>query len=161
MLSTRAFTAAALLLAAIATLGTGCATSRDVLATERARSNTQTVLAFEETVFNKHQVPEGFARFVGPSFRQHDPLIADGKDYTIKALSIELGSVFPNSRVIVKRTVAQGDLVAVHLLWDQKPGETRGVAMMELYRLEFGKIVEHWSVVQGIADAPANSNSMF
>jgi predicted SnoaL-like aldol condensation-catalyzing enzyme len=111
------------------------------------------VLAFEETVFNKHQVKEGFERYVGPSYKQHDPLLADGRDGAIK--------VFPNSRVVVKHTVAQDDLVAAHVFWNQKPGETRGVAMVDIYRLENGKIVEHWGVVQDVPEKAANDNPMF
>jgi predicted SnoaL-like aldol condensation-catalyzing enzyme len=52
----------------------------------------------------------------------------------------------------VERTVAQGDLVEVQLFWDQKPGETRGVAMVDIFRLADGKIVEHWDVAQNLAD---------
>jgi predicted SnoaL-like aldol condensation-catalyzing enzyme len=131
----------------------GCAVPGAVIRAEVAHTNTQTVLAFEETVFNKHQVKEGFERYVGPSYKQHDPLLADGRDGAIK--------VFPNSRVVVKHTVAQDDLVAAHVFWNQKPGETRGVAMVDIYRLENGKIVEHWGVVQDVPEKAASDNPMF
>jgi predicted SnoaL-like aldol condensation-catalyzing enzyme len=114
---------------------------------EVARTNTQTVLAFEETVYNKHQVKQAFARYVGSTYRQHDLQVPDGQDGAIQALSSELANVFPKSRMVVQRTVAQGDLVAVQVFWDQQPGETRGVAMVDLYRVENGKIVERWAVV--------------
>jgi predicted SnoaL-like aldol condensation-catalyzing enzyme len=42
----------------------------------------------------------------------------------------------------------------VQVFWDQKPGETRGVRMVDIYRLENGKIVEHWDVAQ---DARGNA----
>lgn len=144
-----------------AAMNTGCATSRDVIATEVARSNTQTVLAFEETAFNKHEVEEAFDRYVGPTYKQHDPQLVDGKDGAVKALSFVLANAFPKSRVIVKRTVAQDDMVAVHVLWVQKPGETRGQARVDLYRLENGRIVEHWDVVQDVPEKSANDNAMF
>jgi len=140
---------------------TGCATSRAVIDAEVSRTNTQTVLAFEETVFNKHQVKDGFERYVGSTYTQHNPQVPDGKDGAIKALSYVLTSVFPRSRVIVKRTVAQRNLVAVHLLWDQKPGETRGVAIIDIFRLDNGKIVEHWDVTEDVPEKAANDNSMF
>ena len=47
----------------------GCAVPGAVIRAEVAHTNTQTVLAFEETVFNKHQVKEGFERYVGPSYK--------------------------------------------------------------------------------------------
>jgi predicted SnoaL-like aldol condensation-catalyzing enzyme len=61
--------------------------------------------------------------------------------------------------MVVERTVAQGDLVAAQVFWDQKPGETRGVAMVDIYRLEDGKIVEYWQVAQNLPDRAANDNS--
>jgi predicted SnoaL-like aldol condensation-catalyzing enzyme len=139
----------------------GCAVPGAVIRAEVAHTNTQTVLAFEETVFNKHQVKEGFERYVGPSYKQHDPLLADGRDGAIKALSYVMSKMFPNSRVVVKRTVAQDDLVAAHVFWNQKPGETRGVAMVDIYRLENGKIVERWGVVQDVPEKAASDNPMF
>jgi len=42
--------------------------------------------------------------------------------------------------------------VAVQVFWDQKPGQTRGVAMVDIYRLVDGKIVEHWDVAQPLPD---------
>src|SRR5450755_57212 len=129
----------------------GCAVPGAVIRAEVARTNTQTVLAFEETVFNKHQVKEGFERYVGPDFRQHGSALPDDRQAAIAALSELLTSRFPASRLLVERTVAQGDLVAAQVFWDQKPGETRGVAMVDIYRLQDAKIVEHWQVAQNLA----------
>jgi len=150
----------ALMVGAAATT-TGCATSRSLIDAEVARTNTHTVLAFEETVYNKHQVKEGFGRYVGSTFMQHNPMLPDGKDAAINALSYLLTNVFPSSRLVVKRTVAQGDLVAAQVFWDQKPGEPRGVAMVDIYRLVNGKIVEHWDVAQDVPEKTANDNTMF
>src|ERR1700675_3647820 len=96
----------AALMVGVAATTTGCATSRALIDAEVARTNTHTVLAFEETVFNKHQVKEGFGRYVGSTFKQHNPMLPDGKDAAIMALSNVLTNVYPGSRKIVKRTVA-------------------------------------------------------
>src|ERR1700693_6125702 len=141
----------ALMVGAAATT-TGCATSRYLIDAEVVRTNTHTVLAFEETVFNKHRVRDGFDRYVSAQFRQHGALLPDDRDAAITALSHLVTSEYPASRKIVERTVAQGDLVAVQAFWDQKPGETRGVAMVDIFRLVDGKIVEHWDVAQNLSD---------
>ena len=146
---------AAFVVGAVA-VATGCATSGLLIDAEVARTNTHTVLAFEETVFNKHRVRDGFNRYVGAQFRQHSAMLPDDRDAAIAALSHLLASEYPASRKIVERTVAQGDLVAVQLFWDQKPGETRGVAMVDIFRLADGKIVEHWDVAQNLADRNIN-----
>jgi predicted SnoaL-like aldol condensation-catalyzing enzyme len=149
----------AVLMVAAAAAGAGCATSGLLIDAELARTNTHTVLAFEQTVFNKHQVKEGFERYVGPTLRQHDLLLPDDKDGAIRALSELLRDVYPASRMIVERTVAQGDLVAVQVLWDQKPGVSRGVSRVDIYRLQSGKIVEHWGVTQQLPGKPSNDDS--
>ena len=42
----------------------------------------------------------------------------------------------------------------------REPG-TRGSAIVNIYRLENGKIVEHWDVIQPIPEKSANDNGMF
>jgi predicted SnoaL-like aldol condensation-catalyzing enzyme len=145
-------TVLAALVVGAAAVAAGCASSGLLMDAEEARTNTQTVLAFEETVFNKHRVRDGFDRYVGVQFRQHSATLPDDRDATITALSHLLTSEYPASRKIVERTVAQADLVAVQALWQQKPGETRGVAMVDIFRLAGGKIVEHWNVAQSQAE---------
>ncbi|HEY4972217.1 MAG TPA: nuclear transport factor 2 family protein, partial [Steroidobacteraceae bacterium] len=135
----------------------GCATSRFLIDAEVARTNTHTVLAFEETVFNKHQVKDGFERYVGPGFRQHSGMQPDDTGAAIKWLSHVLADEYPASRIVVERTVAQGDLVAVQIFWDQKPGETRGVERVDIYRLDNARIVEHWEVAQDSPERAAGN----
>ena len=131
-----------------------------MLEAENARTNTHVVLAFEETVFNRHHVNDGFNLYVSAQYKEHDPMLPEGFDAAVKALDNEL-RLFPNSRLQVKRTVAQRDLVAVHAFWDQRPGETRGVARLDLYRLENAKIVEHWNVEQAVPESKGESPGMF
>jgi predicted SnoaL-like aldol condensation-catalyzing enzyme len=144
-------------MAGVAAAASGCATPRFLIDAETARTNTHTVLAFEETVFNKHQVREGFERYVGPGFRQHSAMLPDERDATISVLSHLLNSEYPASRLTVERTVAQGDLVAVQVLWKQAPGEVGGVARVDIFRLQDSRIVEHWDVEQEIAPKPGGN----
>ncbi len=145
-------------LAALVALGSGCATTNTALRQELAKSNTQTVLAFEETVYNKHEVQEGFEHNVGPVYQQHNPGTADGRDAAMRALT-QLLARFPNSRLTVRRTIAQGNLVAVQLSWSPDPAPDRAVERVDIYRLEGGRIVEHWEVSQPPAAGSANGNS--
>jgi predicted SnoaL-like aldol condensation-catalyzing enzyme len=67
---------------------------------------------------------------------------------------------FPQLSVSPKRVIAEGDLVAVHSHYVDTPGE-RGQAVLELFRVRDGKIVEHWTAVQDLPESSANDNTMF
>jgi predicted SnoaL-like aldol condensation-catalyzing enzyme len=42
----------------------------------------------------------------------------------------------------------------------REPG-TRGLAIVNIYKIENGKVVEHWDVIQPIPEKAANNNGMF
>ena len=56
------------------------------------------------------------------------------------------------------RMIADGDYVLMHNRGNNSPGTK---AVVDLFRLENGKIVEHWDVIQPIPDQFANPNGMF
>ena len=153
------------MLAALAALSllASCA-SNGALRAMRAQQNTAVVLAFLDTVFNKHEVEHAFRLYVGESYRQHNPNVADGVNGAVRALTKYTHELYPELRQEVKRTVAQGDLVAVHSRYvptsaDRDRGS--GQAAVDIFRVEHGKIVEHWDVLQDIPEKSANDNSMF
>jgi hypothetical protein len=67
---------------------------------------------------------------------------------------------FPQLSVVPKRVIAEGDLVAVHSHYVDTPGE-RGRAVIDLFRVRDGKIVEHWDAMQDVPETSANDNTMF
>ncbi len=140
-------------------LAAGLAISaQPALAGPREDANKALVLAFYDAAFSKLDADEA-ARYLAPGYIQHNPEVANGiaplQDYVrwIRANT-------PQSRASIKRVLADGDLVMLHVHSQDKPGE-RGVAVVDIFRVADGKIAEHWDVIQPVPAQDANGNGMF
>jgi predicted SnoaL-like aldol condensation-catalyzing enzyme len=118
----------------------------------------KTVVDFDEKALNQKDF-DAAAKYLGPRYTQHNPNAADGPE-GLRAFLGFLKEKFPNSRSEIKRVFAAGDHVILHVHAVREPG-TRGNAIVDIFRLEDGKIVEHWDVVQPIPEKAANANGMF
>ena len=67
---------------------------------------------------------------------------------------------FPQMSLEIKRAVAEGDLVVTHSVLRTSP-QDRGTAAADFFRLEDGKVVEHWDVLQPVPESAANDHPMF
>ena len=121
-------------------------------------ANRKAVLAFYEKGLNQKDVDAALA-YVGDRYTQHNPNAADGPEGFRKFIGF-LREKFPNSHSEIKRSFVDGDYVILHVNAIREPG-TKGNAIVDIFKLENGKIVEHWDVVQPIPENPANSNTMF
>lgn len=92
-------------------------------------------------------------------YKQHNPGVADGKQAAIAFLA-DMAKRHPKMVAQVERTAADGDLVWIHAHLILEPNMP-GVAMVDIFRVKDGKLVEHWDVLQPIPEATANGNSMF
>lgn len=122
-----------------------------------AARNREIVLAFYTTVFIKKQVAEGFAKHVGPQYIQHNPRAPDGAEAAVQFLT---RVITPESITEIKRVVAENDVVVLHV-HSRSNAQDRGRAIIDIFRVENGKIVEHWDVIQPVPEQAANSNTMF
>ena len=121
-------------------------------------NNKRVVLEFYEKGLNQKDADAAIA-YLGSRYIQHNPNAADGAEGFRKFIGF-LKEKFPQSRSEIKRVFADGDNVILHVHAVREPG-TRGNAIIDIFRLENGKIVEHWDVVQPVPETSANSNSMF
>jgi predicted SnoaL-like aldol condensation-catalyzing enzyme len=121
-------------------------------------ANKKTVAALYDAVLNQKDF-EKASQYLGPRYTQHNPNAADGPE-GLKGFIAFLKDKFPNNRSEIKRIFADGDYVIVHVHAVREPG-TRGNAIIDIFKLENGKVVEHWDVVQPIPEKAANDNTMF
>jgi predicted SnoaL-like aldol condensation-catalyzing enzyme len=125
-------------------------------------ANKALVMKFEELTFEKKDVTAAVL-LLADNYKQHNPGIPDGKEGFVNGVGGYLLKQNPNLILQRKRIIAEDDLVVVHSFgkFDSTSQTERGVAVIDIFRIENGKIVEHWDVVQPIPEQSANSNTMF
>jgi len=127
-------------------------------ADKQEEQNKKTVVEFYEKAINQKDF-EAASKYMGPRYTQHNPMAADGPEGLQNFLRF-LRTRYPNSHSEIKRVFADGDYVILHVHAVREPG-TRGNAIVDIFRLENAKIVEHWDVIQEIPEKAANGNGMF
>jgi predicted SnoaL-like aldol condensation-catalyzing enzyme len=122
--------------------------------------NKQIAIAFYNAALNEKNWEKTRA-MIGNRYVQHNLSAIDGPE-GLKAHIEFLKRDFPNNRGEIKHALADGDLVALHIHNRRSP-EMLGNAVVDLFRIENGKVVEHWDVVQAIPEPEKarNSNTMF
>jgi len=117
------------------------------------------VLAYYRMMFQDKDVEQAMNTYVNKNLIQHDPYLGDGAA-AMTDFFVPYYEQHPQASAEIKRVVSEGDIVVVHALWKETPEDT-GQAMVDIFRVENSKIVEHWNVSQDIPENPANKNTMF
>lgn len=129
--------------------------ARDLAAEE---ANRQLVVDFYERFFNKHETIAASA-VVAEDYIQYNPEVPDGKAPFVSFFT-EFFKENPQSRARIVRSATDGDLVYLHVHSTNGPDD-RGQAVIDIFRVKDGKLVEHWDVIQDVPATSANSNTMF
>lgn len=137
----------------VLTAGTGFAGG-----TLQEEANKKVVVDFYEKALNQKDF-DAASKHLGARYTQHNPRVADGPE-AFKGFLQMLREKAPTSHNEIKRVFADGDFVILHVHAKRDPG-ARGTAVVDIFRLENGKIVEHWDVLQDVPEQSANDNTMF
>ncbi len=125
-------------------------------ATEEA--NLKQVLAMYEEVLVAMD-PQAVDRHLPPDYIQHSSLAEPGLE-ALKQFLAKVRVESPDARQTIHRAFADDDHVILHVHVERWPGDA-GLAVVDMFRLAGGQIVEHWDVVQDVPSDGLNSNSMF
>jgi len=126
--------------------------------TAKEKANKAAVLAFYDAALNKLDY-DAAAKYLGAGYKQHNPTAADGPE-GLKGFITFLKTTYPQTHSEVTMSFADGDYVILRVHAVRTPG-TAGNAIVDIFRLENGKVVEHWDSVQPVPDKAANTNTMF
>jgi predicted SnoaL-like aldol condensation-catalyzing enzyme len=123
---------------------------------DQARRNKELITRYYDLALNQKDFTAARA-YIGPYYRQHSMYGADGPEGLGEF--VEWAKVnIPQLHVDFVRIIADGDYVLMHNRGNNSPGMK---AVVDIFRIEDGKVVEHWDVLQDVPSIAKNANTMF
>lgn len=106
-------------------------------------TNKELILKFYDEVFNNWDLSH-LDDYMLDSYKQHNPVVADGKD-GFRSFAEKFLAMKPHMDII--KIVCEKDLAVVFFRCTL---EANGVEnkVFDMYRLENGKLAEHWDCIQ-------------
>lgn len=123
---------------------------------QQQESNKKMVLEFYQELFGDKN-PDAINKYIGDRYIQHNPGLPDGKEALLQAVKIWFKDA-PKEKVDFRHVAADGDLVFLHVRSSLGP---KIKAIVDIFRIENGKIVEHWDVIQEVPEKSANDHPLF
>ena len=99
---------------------------------------------------------ESLRTVIREDFIEHSPGNPSGRDAFMAFLA---AAPVAGAKLTLKRLIAADDYVVVHYRMDP-PGQP-ALAVVDIWRLEDGQVVEHWDVVQPVPDPAELPHGMF
>lgn len=118
------------------------------------KKNVSVVLEFVQLIMNDHNFEEVLSKYKGEPYLQHNRNMTIGIEGVIEALG-DLVKTAPEFSYDVKQVFVDGEFVIVHshatLKTAHRGDDTKGLNIIDTWRVKEGKLVEHWDAVQGLS----------
>jgi predicted SnoaL-like aldol condensation-catalyzing enzyme len=126
---------------------------------EQASKNKALVRKAYQELFGDHELT-AIDRYWGEPYIQHSPYFTDGRDALKQSLE-KLGiASWPKQKLEFKRVLADGDLVMIQTV-QPKMANSPEIVIIDIFRIEGGKIVENWDVMQPVPENAPNKRPMY
>jgi predicted SnoaL-like aldol condensation-catalyzing enzyme len=96
-------------------------------------------------------------KYIAEGYIQHNPYVADGRKALKEATSKWFKNA-PKEKIDIVHLGADGNYVYIHTR-SKSGGKT--VSVIDIFRIDNNKIVEHWDVMQEVPAKAANDHPMF
>ncbi len=126
--------------------------------TEQEERNLQAVLDFYQVVINGQHYDRA-ADFLDDGYVQHKPEVETGPEGVLDFVRW-VYSQSPDHKARVVRSFVDGDYVILHV-HIMNGVEAENIAVMDIFRVEDGRLMEHWDVASPVPEAAKNVNGVF
>lgn len=108
-------------------------------------TNKEVIQNFYQEFFNDHVI-EAADKYVREDYIQHNPGVEQGRESLKRAFAAKFITE-PTFHLNIAMMIEENDMVAVYLKNVDPEGNTK-CRVVDIYRLENGKLAEHWDVLQ-------------
>jgi len=110
-------------------------------------TNKEIVSAFYHEFFNQHNI-EAADKYIRADYIQHNPGVAQGRE-GIKEGFTKKFEIDPTFKLEIKMMVEENDIIVVYLKNVDPEGNTKA-RVVDIYRIQDGRLAEHWDVLQPV-----------
>ena len=122
----------------------------------RLEANKKLVADMYQEVFGDKNI-DALDKYLVPDYIQHNPSAADGRQALKDLLKVWFKDA-PKTKIDIQHIGADGDFVYIHTR--SKMGD-KVFSVIDIFRIENGKIAEHWDVHEAVPEKSANDHPMF
>jgi predicted SnoaL-like aldol condensation-catalyzing enzyme len=123
---------------------------------KKLEANKKLVADFYQELFGDKNI-DAIDKYIGDTYIQHNPALPDGKD-VLKQGATQWFKGAPKEKIDIQHLGADGNFVYIHT--KAKMGDKTN-SVIDIFRIENGKITEHWDVIQEVPKTSANPHPMF
>lgn len=112
-------------------------------------TNREIVECMYKEFFNGHDVLAAM-KYVREDYIQHNPGVGQGREALMEGFAKKF-ELEPTFKLDIQMIICEGDMAAVYLKNVDPQGKTK-CRVVDIYRLQDGKLAEHWDVLQPVAN---------